>query len=158
MRAYKKRGNQAVEVDECEFAGGGIEAVMPFIRFNIEENGATVFEIAPTEPWLQAAHTAQLDDSFVREDQGKKMTTHNPAIGSETFDEIDVEGFNTLTKEDKERVLGIGVRKLWKALHTASVRPNVGCIELAMDVLDGPKSLAAKFCLLAQAYKEKISE
>lgn len=77
----------------------------------------------------------------------------NTAIGSETFAEIDAENFKALSKEDQERVLGIGVRQLWKVLHTASVHKNVECIELATAALEGAESPAAQFCLLAYVYR-----
>ena len=54
MIAYRKHGDALVQVDQCDFADGDTpEALLDFVRHNISENGATVFEVVQTEPWLQ---------------------------------------------------------------------------------------------------------
>ncbi len=77
----------------------------------------------------------------------------NTAIGSENLSQIDNESFKALSKEDQERVLGIGVRQLWKALHSASVHNNAECIGLATVALEGTDSLATQFCRLSRVYR-----
>jgi hypothetical protein len=76
----------------------------------------------------------------------------NLVISSETFAVIDLETFKVLSRENQERVLAIGVRQIWKALHSASVHRNEECVELATKILDGPDSLVAQFCRLAPVY------
>jgi hypothetical protein len=74
MKAYKRNDGVLVQVDQCDFGDGvTVECLVDFVRWNLKENGATVFEITDRKPWFRAASPDETLMHIKKDESGVDM-------------------------------------------------------------------------------------